>query len=55
MEATSFAKIVEQHVRKALKGEAVHGESKHGGWHKYSTGMPFSCNGLVMSGMEQFL
>lgn len=30
MEATSFAKIVEQHVRKALKAEAVHGESKHG-------------------------
>lgn len=32
MEATSFAKIVEQHVRRALKAEDGHGESQRRAW-----------------------
>lgn len=32
MEATSFAKIVERHVRKALKAEGEHGESQQKTW-----------------------
>lgn len=32
MEATSFAKIVERHVRKALNAEEEHGELEQRAW-----------------------